>query len=309
MLRLLVATIVLLLSVSFAQAASCSVTIGDLDFGPVDTIGNVAATSDTEVTIDCDGASEGTETITLCGHIGAGSGGSSNNLRQSLSPAGTLDFALFASAGGAIPWGSAAAPELGEPRRITVDIHDGAGSAFIQLHGIVPNNQQAAAVGNYRADLTTSDVSFDYGEGSLDCSAPLESSTTASFAVTASVAANCLLETSDLDFGTSGLIGDNIDAETDLNLTCTSGTGYSIAISGGGAGDPNNRLLSSGGNSVRYGLYSDSQRTNVWGTAEGSIVSDEGSGAERKYWVYGRIPPQPAAAGAYGDTVVVTITY
>src|SRR5690606_11247495 len=140
------------------------------------------------------------------------------------------------------PWGSPATLALGDTQRIVLEASDGIASDSFELHGQVPANQQAAAVGNYRSDFIA-DAVFNYAEGTHDCSTlPPESTTTAPFAVTASVAANCLIETSDLDFGSTGQIGSNIDAETDFDLTCTSGTGYSIAISGGGSGDPANRL-------------------------------------------------------------------
>ncbi len=82
-----------------------------------------------------------------------------------------------------------------------------------------------------------------------------------------------------------------------------------VAIDGGGAHDPDNRLLRSGSNTVRYGLYSDPTRSAPWGTDAGSTVDYTGTGGQQQLGVYGRIPPQPAAPGAYSDTVVVTITY
>jgi len=131
----------------------------------------------------------------------------------------------------------------------------------------------------------------------------------ASFSVSASIAANCLLETADLDFGTAGIIGSDIDADTDIDITCTPGTGYDIAIDGGGAGDPDHREMRSGSDTVGYGLYSDTARHDHWGTSPASTVSGSGSGRQQQLGVYGRIPPQHAVSGHYADTVVVTITY
>jgi len=309
-LRILIATIVFLLSASLAHAAVCSLEMSDLDFGSVDTVGNTPGISTSDISIECDGITPGTDTITLCGNIGEGSGGSSGGIRQSLTAGGSLGFVLYATSGQTAPWGSLTAPQFGDPRRIDVPVSGTSASATASLHGIVPAGQSTAPVGAYRADFSSSDAVFTYAEGDLDCDAPVggtDAHTT--FAVLADVPANCLLETSDLDFGRTGLIGDNIDADTAFDLTCTAGTDYTISIDGGGAGDPANRVLRSGNNTVSYDLYSDHQRTDRWGTDTGSVVDGDGDGTVQTYDVYGRIPPQPAAAGAYSDTVVVTIAY
>lgn len=310
MLRLLIATILFLLMGSLAQAAVCTVEMSDLDFGTVDAIGNTAAVSTSDVEIECDGVTPGTETITVCGNLGEGSEGTSGGLRQSATTGGTLGFVLYASSGQAAPWGGAMAPALGDPRQIDVPVDGDSASRTVTLHGVVPAGQSTAPVGDYRSDFSSSDAVFTYAEGELDCAAPVGGADAfASFSVLANVAANCLLEANDLDFGTAGLIGSNIDADTDFELSCTEGTDYTIAIDGGGADDPENRLLRSGSNTVRYDLFSDPQRTEHWGMDEGATVDGNGDGTTQVYNVYGRIPPQPAAAGAYADTVVVTIIY
>jgi spore coat protein U-like protein len=279
-----------------------------LNFGDVDTLGNTATTSTADISVSCDGASEAQ--VTVCGNFGTGNGGVIGGVRQSKAAGGgTLGFGLYASSGGAVPWGSVTATEYGAPHGVQFPVSNGSAAGSLSLHGVVPAGQSSAAIGDYSSDFL-SDAFFTYADGDLDCAAPVGGTDLQTpFAVTARVVANCALITSDLDFGTSGKIGDNIDAETDLSLTCTAGTDYTISIDGGGAHDPNNRLLRSGDNSVSYGLYSDASRHDVWGTASGSTVSGDGDGTEQTHGVYGRIPPQPAAAGAYADTVVVTISY
>ena len=310
LLAVLLAAMFVLCATPLAQAAVCNVDVGSLDFGTVDAVGNAAAATSTDVSIQCDGITPQTETITLCGNFGAGTGGASGGLRHSTAPGGVLDFVLYTTGGHTTPWGSVDAPSLGDPFRIELEVTGTSASRTLQLHGLVPAGQATAVAGQYQSSFTTADAVFVYAEGDLDCAAPSGgANATAPFAMSATVIANCLLETDSLDFGTAGLIGDNIDATTDLALTCTSGTGYSISIGGGGAGDPEQRLLQSGDHSVRYDLYSNAPRTQPWGTAPGSIVTGDGDGTEHIYTVYGRIPPQPAAAGSYTDTVVVTITY
>jgi spore coat protein U-like protein len=308
-LRLLIAALLLLLSASFAHAANCTVHVGDLDFGQVDAIGNTTASTMANVDISCDSITPSTTSITLCGNIGAGSGGVDSGLRQSLSADGALSFVLTGP-DGLVPWGSTGEPTLGSPLRIDLPVSGTTAALTTQLRGEVPAGQSGTPVGEYSSNFNAANSVFTYAEGELDCAAPIGGTdATAPFTVNASVVANCLLATADLDFGTAGIIGSNIDAQTQLDITCTPGTGYSIGIDGGGSHDPDNRLLRSGANTVSYGLYSDPSRTAPWGTDTGKTVDYTGTGAEQQLGVYGRIPPQPAAPGAYTDTVVVTITY
>ena len=308
-LRILIASLILLISVSLAHAAVCTATVDDLNFGSVDVIGNVATDTAADVTISCDGITPGTDSITVCGNLGAGDGGSDAGIRQSVAGAGRLGYVLY-QGDHATRWGSTDDASLGEPYRIDIPVSGATAATTRQLYATVPRGQPTVPVGIYHAAFSSADAVFTYAEGNLDCASPAGGTpTTASFAVSASVVANCLLNTSDLDFGRTGIIGDNIDAETSLSITCTPGADYAIGIDGGGSADPSHRLLRSGSNTVSYGLYSDPGRGSIWGTATGSTLSGVGDGAGRTYPVYGRIPPQPAVAGAYSDTVVVTITY
>jgi spore coat protein U-like protein len=82
-------------------------------------------------------------------------------------------------------------------------------------------------------------------------------------------------------------------------------------------GSFSNRQLRSGASLLRYNLYSDSARTQVWGDgSDGSTtVSDSlpltTSSAIRSYTIYGRIPngQQMAEVGSYFDTITVIVTY
>jgi spore coat protein U-like protein len=311
MLRILVAAVILVLSVSLAQAATCTVHVDDLEFGTVDAIGNSAATTTADVVINCDGITPNTDTITMCGNLGAGSGGVTGGLRRAVAGGNALGFVLYATSGSATPWGSITESGLGDPRQIDIVVGSGETSATktVHLYGTVPSGQSSVPVGEYQASFGSSEAVFTYAEGDLNCSAPSGADAYASFAVHASIAANCLLETADLDFGTAGIIGSNIDAATDLGITCTPGTGYDITIDGGGSGDADHRELRSGSDTVSYGLYSDEARHDPWGTSPASTVSGSGNGSQQRLDVYGRIPPQQAVAGRYTDTVVVTILY
>jgi len=121
---------------------------------------------------------------------------------------------------------------------------------------------------------------------------------------------------SDLDFGSQGVLDANIDAVTSVTLTCTSGTDFDVGLSPGaaaGASASARSMTSAGGGSevIGYALFSDAARTKNWGATSGTdTVTGTGTGSSQRLDVYGRVPPQTTpAAGAYRDTVQVTLTY
>ena len=76
--------------------------------------------------------------------------------------------------------------------------------------------------------------------------------------------------------------------------------------------------MSSGAQTVGYGLYSDASRLSNWGDmAHGSAVSSFmlldalGLAPAVTHTVYGRIPSgqNTAVPGVYVDTITVTVTY
>lgn len=310
MARMALGCAMLLLSAGVAQAAAdCSIGVSGLSFGVIDTLGTTPPTTSADVSINCEDITSGATQITVCGNLGPGSMGESDGVRQMQSGAAMLGFVL--STAGSVPWGSTSNPELGNAAEIDIPVSGDTVSYTAHIHGTIPTGQSAAAVGDYSTSFSSTDAAFRYAEGGLDCGSTDGTEVQASFTATASVPANCLLQTADLDFGTTGLIGHNIDDKTTVGVTCTPGTAYTISIDGGGSHDPTHRQMRAGQETVNYGLYTDSGRNTIWGTGDGagSTVSDTGDGAKHNSDVYGRIPPQPAAPGSYSDTVVVTIAY
>jgi spore coat protein U-like protein len=145
-------------------------------------------------------------------------------------------------------------------------------------------------------------------------------STTSTFAVSLTIAAQCVINsTQTLAFGSLGVLGGiggttNNDATSTIAVQCTNTTPFHIGLDGGtGGGDTTTRKLLNTGSSatVNYKLYSDSNYTVNWGnTPATDTVNDTGNGASVNYTVYGRIPPQTTPApGTYADVVTVTVTY
>jgi spore coat protein U-like protein len=314
-LRLVVLLCCLWLAVALAGASSpalatqCTVGNIDLSFGSVDTLSSTGSTATATLSINCDEVPGGIDAVTVCGHLGPGTGGTSGGVRQLLSGSNTLGFGLYTDAGNQVPWGHGSYPELGEPFRLTLGVSGGAASEQVTLRGLVFGSQTGTVPGSYTATLTESDARFAYDDGDLSDCTDMQMAET-NISVTADVPANCLVETGDLNFGTVGVIDQNLDAIADILVSCTPETTYSIALDGGisGATEPDQRLMRAGDRTLTYGLYLDALRSEPWGEGA-SVKSGEGSGSQQTIPVYGRVPPQPVAVGSYSDTVIVTITY
>jgi spore coat protein U-like protein len=137
---------------------------------------------------------------------------------------------------------------------------------------------------------------------------------TGTFSVSMTINASCVLSSSSgIAFGATGVLSSNTDATGTLGVQCTSSTPYTVSLdAGGGTGATTaTRKLTSGGSTINYVLYRDSARTLTWGNTIGTdTVAGTGNGAVQTLTVYGRVPSQTTpAAGAYSDTVNVTITY
>jgi spore coat protein U-like protein len=138
--------------------------------------------------------------------------------------------------------------------------------------------------------------------------------TTSTFQVRATITATCtILTSSDLDFGSLGVLTANADQSSSIQVQCTNTTPYNIGLDAGtGAGATvTTRKLSNGGAIINYSLYTDAARSTVWGNTIGTdTVAATGSGGSQSYTVYGRIPAQTTPApGTYTDTITVTVTY
>jgi spore coat protein U-like protein len=138
--------------------------------------------------------------------------------------------------------------------------------------------------------------------------------TSATLNVKLTIVAGCSVSADDtLDFGTWSGTAVNIDAQANIKVQCSApAQKYSIALDGGAAKDINARKVKSGANLVGYQLYSNPERTAVWGVTKGTntVSGTTVTAADAQtLTVYGRVPVQPAPAiGVYTDAVTVTIS-
>lgn len=120
-------------------------------------------------------------------------------------------------------------------------------------------------------------------------------------------AATCNVSPVSVLFGAyDALNPSSLDGVGSVAVNCDSEVAYTISLSAG-SGTFDERKMNSGGGQLTYNLYTDSSRTQVWGDGASGISA---SGTDLNHPVYGRIPArQNVPAGAYADTVMVTVTY
>lgn len=143
-------------------------------------------------------------------------------------------------------------------------------------------------------------------------SASAQSSTSATFSVTATVQPSCTV----VGGGTLafGVVVPGVQSDSSLVLTtiCTKNTGYVLSLSAGSSASLAQRHMTSGANTLDYQLYRDSNRTDPWGDGSNgtSTFSGTGIGTPQQITVYGRVPSNASVSeGSYSDTVTVTATY
>jgi spore coat protein U-like protein len=138
---------------------------------------------------------------------------------------------------------------------------------------------------------------------------------TATLGVSVTIAAACTVSTTALAFGTQGVLAANVDQTGSVILTCTKNTAYNVGFDQGtnGTGVTARKMKGGATNTdfVNYSLFRDAARTSNWGNTVGTdTLAGSASGSTDTLTVYGRIPVQATgSAGAYTDTVNVTVTY
>lgn len=303
-----------------AHAVSCNATIGELNFGTVNVIPGTAITTSAAVNINCTFTGLETTlgtTYRMCLNIGNGSGGRDATSRM-FEGSPTFRYQLFTEGTYSSTWGDRSQSFTTVP---TIDLNASSPSASLTLYGQILQNQQTIPPADYISHFTTSHVSFPYGVlvvGLLTCDAinlSLLSTGTLrpTFDVKAKVDKNCSLSTSNVDFGTHGVIGTTLTDEGALTVRCTSGTAYDIGLDNGENGSgPEARQMKhlSQNEYVTYGLYKTTGTGSPWGNAGALRWSGTGNGQFQTIDVYGRVAPQATPPpGTYRDHVVVTVTY
>ncbi|AKC87505.1 Csu type fimbrial protein [Pseudoxanthomonas suwonensis] len=182
------------------------------------------------------------------------------------------------------------------------------------VYGRIP--AQTVTAGNYVSQITdfmrsTSQTGTTAPSATQCATAPITGQNYTE--VSATFANTCYISTAtDMDFGAVVSLAGNRDQTSTVSVRCPIGTNYRIALNYGGhsTGGTVRRMLGPGGNYLTYQLYRNAGRTQIWGNTNSNDVSDTGNNAIQSFTVYGRVPAQAAgSAGAYADTITVTLTY
>src|ERR1041384_8355352 len=282
-----IVALLFLSEVSFAQ--TCTVSMGNMAFGSVNTLTGAAVDTTATMTITCNGGTGNTRR--LCISIGAGSASDATSRKMTGPGSNTARYDLYTNAARTTLWGSW---ETGfDSAGVQLDVGKSS-TTNVTVSGRFFASQQTLAAGSYAATFTANPI-VRYGNlGVLSCpTGGLTSS--ASFSATATVLSSCNVNATTVNFGTAGLLSGTTDAQGTLSIQCSPSLPYTVSLDGGtsGATDPTQRKMSFSGADVIYGLYRDSARTLPWGNTVGiNTSSGTGSGATQTQTAYGRIAPQ-----------------
>jgi spore coat protein U-like protein len=139
-------------------------------------------------------------------------------------------------------------------------------------------------------------------------------SKTANLKVSATVVANCIVTTTDVNFGNYDPVGTNatapLDADGSVTLACTRGTLARVRMNYGSNASGNIRRMANGPAFLNYEIYINPQRSTPWNSNYTFTGGAAPSSAPRTMPVYGRvIQGQDVPAGAFTDTVLVIVTF
>ncbi|MBW8840712.1 MAG: spore coat protein U domain-containing protein [Sphingomonadales bacterium] len=139
--------------------------------------------------------------------------------------------------------------------------------------------------------------------------------TTTTFPVTATVLKACIVNANPLNFGNyDPTTATALDGTTTLSVLCTVGTSFTVGLSAGTStgATVTTRKMTNGADTLSYALYQEAARTNNWGNTPGTDtpLATTAPVLATSLTVYGRIPAgQNVPAGAYNDTITVTVNY
>ena len=145
----------------------------------------------------------------------------------------------------------------------------------------------------------------------------LAATATNTMPVSVNVINSCTIAATPMSFGAPAAIGGaNIDSTSTISLVCTNGATYDVALDQGLNAASGQRFMSNGAATpvkVPYGIFTDSARSATWGSTSGTntVAGSAGTSGAVVLTAYGRIPSSATSvgAGAYVDTVTVTVTF
>lgn len=305
---LLRTAIIVLLAAGCVHAQTCTVSLPSIAFGNVDVLAGAAVDTTATLTVSCSGGT-GNAGQRACVSIGAGSANDATSRQMTGPSSNKARYDLYSNAGRTTLWGSwqtgynTAGVQLDVPKN---------GSATATVYARFFASQPTVLAGAYTATFAANPFIQYANKTTTPCpTGALTSSTSPS--VTATVLSRCNVAATTVNFGSTGLLTANKDAQGTLSIQCNTALPYTLSLNGGtsGATDPTQRKMAFSGANITYGLYRDVARALAWGSTIGTnTTSGTGTGLTQTQTVYGRVPTQTTPKpGAYSDSVVVTVGY
>lgn len=306
--------VLLLTATPSLRAQTCAAVASNIDFGAVSPITGSAYTATGTVNITCTWpAVTLVPNAQVCLNLNAGTP------RALVNGTNSLFYDLYTDNGRTLRWSSGASAI---PVTLTKPLLGTTATASVTYYGLVAANQQTVpSVNNsntvytqsFAGALTSLGVGF-YLTPAPTCASLIASSGTFPFSATATVINNCTITATNVAFATVSVLSSPLTATGSLNVSCTNGDAWRIALSAGGSANQLARVMQrgGGGGTVGYQLYTDAARTIVWGdaTAGTAMASGTGTGTAQAVSIYGRVPaqstPQP---GTYSDSITATISF
>jgi spore coat protein U-like protein len=300
-----------------AQNITCTTSMTAVAFATVNPLASQTDTNGT-LTYNCTNHTGQTRSATLCFSIGEPAGGPTNPRLMHDGAGDTLQFQLYQDSAHSVIWGSSF---FGSNTPLVVNLtslpqNSSTGTRQATLYGRVLNGQTAAIPASYTDNYQSGDTALTINEVTGNTPPGSCGGTQAGvffpFLVSATVAKQCTVSATTLDFGTIGLLTANTPGTSQIGVQCANRSAYSIGLNQGLNGATiNTREMALGANLIGYQLYSNSPRTVVWGNTVGTnTIAGTGNGSVQNLTVYGSVPAQTTpAAGTYTDTITVTVTY
>ncbi len=142
---------------------------------------------------------------------------------------------------------------------------------------------------------------------------------TTTFGVSATVLKACQVTATALAFGNYTPGAGAIAGNSAVNVTCTKGTSFTVALNGGTTtgGTIAQRLMTAGAaDTLRYNLYTTSGLATIFGDGTTGVTmpgTGAGLATAQTVQVFGQVPDsalnQAVTPGSYTDTIGVTVTY
>lgn len=278
---------------------SCTFTMSNEAFGNIDVLQGTAFSTNATLNINCTGASILPTTVFVCIAF-------PTPLAMSGPAPSTLQYGLLGPPPATTSWSNTT--PIAVP--VSGNIVAFSANATIQIPATLFANQQSAQPGSNYVQTVTATASYS----TTTCTSGLIVGTASfTFQATATVLKSCNVAAGNLNFGTTGNLTAAITGQSEIDVQCSNGMGYAIALNGGltGATDPTQRKMTFGSGTVTYGLYQDGAFMNPWGSTAGSnVVGATGTSLSQPFKVYGKVPVQPTPPiGTYTDTIVVSVSY